>query len=541
MADEKSIWKKEITLRKKPKDKGVKVPPAPEPTAKPDSVADLLRPIAEEPLNPVVLPPVTPSPVAQPLAPPVTPSPVAQPLAPPLPERPKEEPEPVVAETPEPVAEEPKPAPRPAEVVPPPLEVTVAPPVAVAAPVLQPPPERPSRKSRKQAKKAAEQEAKEQAKQQKAEAKREKKTAKPTPAARGHKTLVGLKIGATQLAAAQIVNGSDTKLVRMARMPLERGIVVGGELREPEQLAAALKTFFRKNKLPKNSVRLGIANNRIGVRTFEISGIEDPAQLGNAIRFRAQETLPIPLDEAVLDYRILEERIGEDGMKTRKVLLVVAHRELVERYVAACRKAGVKLVGIDLEAFALLRAVGDPERPPAAAAEDAGLVCITIGHERTSLAVSDGRVCDFTRVLAWGGSSLDVALARAMDATPSEVEHLKHDLSLMEEGEAAGLDAARADAARRAMSAELQAFARELVASLRFYQEQPNSLGIGEIVITGGGAQCPGLAEELERLIGVSIRPADPLARVKIPRKLRKTAVGPHGSLAIAIGLGIED
>ncbi len=111
----------------------------------------------------------------------------------------------------------------------------------------------------------------------------------------------------------------------------------------------------------------------------------------------------------------------------------------------------------------------------------------------------------------------------------------------VEDGEAAGLDAPRADAARRAMSAELQTFARELVASLRFYQEQPDSLGIGEILITGGGARCPGLAEELERLIGVSIRLADPLARLKVPRKLRKTAAGDMSSLAVAVGLGIED
>jgi type IV pilus assembly protein PilM len=284
---------------------------------------------------------------------------------------------------------------------------------------------------------------------------------------------------------------------------------------------------------------LGISNNRIGVRTFEIPGIDDPKQLGNAIRYRAQETLPIPLDEAVLDYRILEDRVGEDGVRVRRVLLVVAHRDLVDRYVGACRKAGLKLIGIDLEAFALLRALGDPARP--VAAEDAGLVCISIGHDRSTLAVSDGRVCEFTRVLAWGGSSLDIAIARALDLTPSEAEPLKHELSLGEEGEVAGLDAHRADEARRAMAAELQAFARELVASLRFYQEQPGSLGVGEILITGGGAACGGLAAELERLIGVPVRVADPLGRVKVPRKLRKSWNGSDGSLAVAVGLGIED
>ncbi len=302
-------------------------------------------------------------------------------------------------------------------------------------------------------------------------------------ASKEHGQLVGLKLGASQIAAAQVVNKGGPKIVRMARMPLERGVVVGGELREPEQLASALKTFFRKNKLPRNCVRLGISNNRIGVRTFEISGISDPQQLANAVRFRAQEALPIPLDEAVLDYRILEDRLGEDGDRVCRVLLVVAHKELVERYVSACRKAGLKLVGIDLEAFALLRALSDPTQTPG---EDAAVVCVSIGHDRSTLAVSDGRLCEFTRVLAWGGSALDAAVARVLDITPSAAVPIKHALSLAEEGEAAGLDARHADEARRAMVGELQSFARELVASLRFYQEQPKSLGIVEIMITGG-------------------------------------------------------
>jgi Tfp pilus assembly PilM family ATPase len=85
----------------------------------------------------------------------------------------------------------------------------------------------------------------------------------------------------------------------------------------------------------------------------------------------------------------------------------------------------------------------------------------------------------------------------------------------------------------------VQTFARELVSSLQFYQNQPGSLGIGEVVLTGGTAHLPGLAEELERLIGVRVRIGDPLARLKIPKRLGTPEQ--IGSLAVAIGLGIED
>ncbi len=366
----------------------------------------------------------------------------------------------------------------------------------------------------------------------------------PKPAPRSHvssghqvKRLVGLKVGASQLAAARVSNNGAAELVQVARQPLEQGVVVGGEVRDPEALAVALKQFFAKNKLPKKNVRLGIASNRIGVRIFDLVGIDDEKQMENAIRFRAQEALPIPIDEAVLDYHVLGETIDDDGTKLQRVLLVVAYRELVDRYVSACRKAGISLAGVDLEAFALLRALGAPRTEDTQA--DAAVVAVAIGHDRSTFAVSDGRICEFTRVIEWGGSTLNVAIARALDSAPSEVESVKRLVSLDTEGVPEGVEAERYALAVDAVRKQVQAFARELVSSLQFYQHQPGSLGIGEIVITGGTAALAGLAGELERLIGVRVRVGDPLARMKVPKKL---AVDDDlGSFAIAIGLGIED
>ena len=170
---------------------------------------------------------------------------------------------------------------------------------------------------------------------------------------------------------------------------------------------------------------------------------------------------------------------------------------------------------------------------------DAALVAVAVGHERSTFAVSDGRVCEFTRVLEWGGAALNVALARALDAAPSEVESVKRALSLMDEMTPEGLTPDQAVKARDAIRRSIQIFARELVSSLQFYQNQPGSLGIGEIVLTGGTTHLPGLAVELEKLIGVRVRVGDPLARIKMSKKLGQPEQ--IGSLAVAIGLGIED
>src|SRR5687767_10195407 len=129
----------------------------------------------------------------------------------------------------------------------------------------------------------------------------------------GKRELVGLKVGASQLAASRVVNNGSANLVQLARGPLDAGIVVGGEVRDVRALAKALDAFFTKNKLPRRGVRLGLATNRIGVRAFDVDGIADEKQLGNAIRFRAHEAVSIPIDEAVLDYHIVNETIDDAG------------------------------------------------------------------------------------------------------------------------------------------------------------------------------------------------------------------------------------
>jgi type IV pilus assembly protein PilM len=347
------------------------------------------------------------------------------------------------------------------------------------------------------------------------------------------KETVGLKIGASSLSAARVeVNGS-AKLVQIAREPIPRGIVLGGEVKDAAALTEALKFFFKRHGLPKRNVRLGIANNRIGVRTIELTGIDDPKQLANAVRFRAQEALPIPVDQAVLDFQVLSETVAE-GQSKKRVLLVVAYRELIDSYALACRQAGLRLAGIDLEAFALLRALTPVEEP---AGERSALVAVSIGSERSTLGVSDGRSCEFARVIEWGGMSLTIALARALDMEIEAAELLKSNVSLEGEGVPDGLSAEQAAAAREALNAALQGFSRELVSSLQFYQSQPDSLGIREVVLAGGTARLAGLAQTLNRLVGVNVRVGDPLLGVSTGKKVKGGM--PDPSLAVPIGLGM--
>ena len=350
------------------------------------------------------------------------------------------------------------------------------------------------------------------------------------------KKLIGLKIGASQIAAARVLNNGVAELVEAVREPLEPGVMVSGEIRDPIALSSALSRFFELHKLPKKGIRLGISNNRIGVRVFEIEGVADARQLENAVRFRAEEVLPIPLDEAVLDWVVLDDRTNEDGTSVLRILLVVAYREVVDRYLQACRGAGLEIVGIDLEAFALLRSLAAPGDPLAGGG---ALVAIAVGHDRTTIAVSSGKHCEFTRVLDWGGWSLNVAVARELDKAPSEVESIKRQLSFASRSQSRGSRSSRARRLTRGSSVLSPLSRVSSSPHCTSTRHSPGRSGIGEIVLTGGTAHMPGLVEAVGRQIGAPVRLGDPFRRVKLGRSVPDETQA--GSLSIAIGLGIED
>ncbi len=355
---------------------------------------------------------------------------------------------------------------------------------------------------------------------------------------KGKIELVGLKVGASQLAAAHVVNNGGSRLVQVAREPLDPGVVVAGEVRDIPALAKALDEFFTRNNLPRRDVRLGIGTNRVGVRVLDIEGIEDPKQLGNAVTFRAHEALSIPMDQAVLDYHVIGTTASEQGAVTHRVVLAAAYREPIDHFVAAAQSANLQVTGIDVEAFALLRAVA-PGATARQGEERTAVVALALGHDRSTLAISDGDVCDFTRVLEWGGGKLDAAIGRELGLSTEDADELKNLISLgdvdVNDGDA---DDPRAARAREAVKKELTTLARELVASLQFYQGQPGSHAIAEILVTGGTTRMPGLVEHLERLVRARIRVADPLAAVEASPEVRRR--DDLASLAVAIGLGVE-
>src|SRR3954454_3462902 len=180
-------------------------------------------------------------------------------------------------------------------------------------------------------------------------------------------SIVGLDIEAGSVAAASVsVNGGIT-VSRHGLLDLPPGAFREGEVVDADLLASAIKELFASHKLPK-TVRDGVANQRVVVRTLRLPPIDDPADLETAIRFQAQDHVPMPLEQAVLDWEVVSSTTTADGDPCVDVVVVVARRDMVSSLTRTLQKAGLRPAGIDLCAFGMIRALAGETHGPVGAA-----------------------------------------------------------------------------------------------------------------------------------------------------------------------------
>ena len=165
---------------------------------------------------------------------------------------------------------------------------------------------------------------------------REKKTEKRPKRGAASSTkgrrVVGLKIGASQIAAAVVIESeSGHELVQLARTPLGSGIVVDGEVRDQDALATRSNRSSTRRSFPRRTSGSASRATASASARSTSSGIDDETRFDNAVRFKAHEVLPVGVHESLLDYRVLDERPNEAGEQMRCVLLVVAPRDQVSR------------------------------------------------------------------------------------------------------------------------------------------------------------------------------------------------------------------
>ncbi|HKH41131.1 MAG TPA: type IV pilus assembly protein PilM [Solirubrobacterales bacterium] len=350
-------------------------------------------------------------------------------------------------------------------------------------------------------------------------------------------TVVGLDIESGSVAATEVKTNGSRAVGRTAIAPLHPGIVNEGEVVDTEALSDALRSLFAQHKLGKD-VRLGVANQRVVVRTLQLPLIEDEKEIDTAVRFRAQDQIPMPLDQAVLDHRVVSRGKSPEGDRQMEVIAVAARRDMVVSLLAALRKAGLKPVGIDLSAFGMIRALDAGPTPPAEVGgdEDAQIqttVLYCYLGDITNLAVARGGQCLFTRVAPFGMESIAQRVAERAEVSLEDARDSVLDVGLEEPIDSFEGDE-HAQGTRDALEQGATKLVDELRLSLDFYSAQEGAASIERVVLCGPGGSVPGLPERVQAGLGLGIE-------VMVPAALRGLDPEDAARLTVSYGLAIDD
>lgn len=253
-----------------------------------------------------------------------------------------------------------------------------------------------------------------------------------------------------------------------------------------------------------------------------------------AVKWEAKKVVPMPLEEVTLDWKVVDKGAAQPleppkdqqakDSKSIKVLLTAAPRNLVQKYINIFAQAGIELLSLETESFALSRSLIGYEPTVA--------LLIDLGMTVTDIVVVDNGLPMVSRSIDVGGATLTKAIADAMHVDLRRAEQFKRDMGF-----------AATNASQGVLKIIQQAFApivNEIQYSRQTYQEQRQKQ-ILKVVLSGGTAWLPGLTTYLESVLQLKVLIGDPWARVSYPQELAPVLkeIGP--GLAVAIGLALRD
>ena len=350
------------------------------------------------------------------------------------------------------------------------------------------------------------------------------------------RTRIGVDVGSTAVRVAEVAVGDIPVVVRAAQVPLPPGVVESGEIRQPEAVAEALREVWAKSGVKSKQVQLGVGDQRVVVREITLPWLPEK-ELRETLAFQVQEFIPMASDEAVLDFDPLGE-LDQGGRRMVRILLVAAHKGMVNALVEAALAAKLDPQGIDLSPFAVIRAVGtgDEGLDLDSSGDEA---IIDIGAQVTSICVHDRGVTRFVRILPSGGRDITLALASGLGVDDDVAERLKRGERVEVDGEGATPLPEPREIRKLALT-RAGSFVDEVRSSLEFYMAQMPNAQVGRMLVVGGGSRLDGLLELLQERLPVPVDRGRLFERAKSEIELSAEASAEaEAVLSVAVGLAI--
>jgi type IV pilus assembly protein PilM len=362
---------------------------------------------------------------------------------------------------------------------------------------------------------------------------------------------VGLDISGNTIRVAQLKPYSPKPVIIKYGEVAVTQAVKDGEIIDVDMVAKAIQDLWRTANITERRVVLGISNQKVIVRLISLPFMSED-ELKSAIEFQAQDHIPIPVEEAILDFQVVGEFTNEDNEKMMEVVLVAAQKDMVTNQMKALEKAKLRPYVVDLSSFALVRSL--LEKPPIVpedkeiekAKKAVGIV--NIGEEITNIVISENYIPRFTRVTSVADESFTKAIADNMAVDLAEAQRFKDDFGFQPVGKTKQKklkksEQEKADKVRSILDEEAIRFVSELKRSFDYaLSESLKSEKIDRIIISGFGSTVPNLADQIKESFRCTIEMGNPTVSVSSDSQKEFEEKSTNYSISVGLALrGLEE
>lgn len=355
---------------------------------------------------------------------------------------------------------------------------------------------------------------------------------------------LALDVGGSSLVAVHVTgNMGHLKLRGCYDWPLPEGLVVDGEIVDADLFARELRAFVSQHKLRGRAVQVGVSNQKVIIRNIDMPEMTED-ELRGAIEFQAQDYIPIPVDEVVLDFQVIGKQVSADGAARQEVLLVAAQKTMIDTFLTAVRQAGLRVAGIDVSSMALVRALV-PATSFLADEHETGLCrgIADISSSVSTLVVAVDGVLKFTRIINFSSDRFRRTLSEErgipFDDAQTMVQRLGLAGPLSPDEEYYPPDVV-ADTQER-LGKVASELSDEIRRSFDYYQGQEHATPVTELILSGHGALVRNLDAHLAAALQMPIKLGNPLTHISQNNSDVSDAslayMAPY--LAVAVGLAL--
>ncbi len=311
------------------------------------------------------------------------------------------------------------------------------------------------------------------------------------------KSFVGIDIGHHSIKAVALErSASGWKIVRFASIPTPPDAVKDGVITDVQSTILALKSLIKDNQLNASGAMIAVSGGSVVVRQVRMPKMAE-ATLRKSIKFEASRYVPSSVEDSYIEFEI----IGPVDDQQMDVLMVAAPKDVVESRLQACEGAGLEVEAVDIEAFAMYRALVEADIDQEWSESTVALV--DVGSATTNISVVSHGVFAMTRSIPQGAETLTQALKSYFKLSDEDAESGKAQLDLqelLEEGKP------KENPPLRVLQPHVDDLVREIRRSLNYYQSQQQegaSKQIDHILLTGGGAKLAGLANYFSHKLSI--------------------------------------